>query len=142
MDIEEFEYSNDINSSDNNYSSQLIHKKKHSNNKSKFKFNFFPNKKITIAIYSFFLIAATICIILNLIYNNKINILNSLENNSKDTLNKIPECDIGYKLENDECVINYSFKAVYETYKDIEQIDLARTLSPEMVLELIIEGEK
>lgn len=84
----------------------------------------------------------TLCIILNLIYNNKLNVLNSLENNSKDTSNKLPECDIGYKLQNNECVINYSFKAIYETYKDIEQIDFAKTLSPEMILELIIDGEK
>ena len=142
MDIEELEYSNDINNRDNSYSSRLIQKKKHLKNKSKFNFNFLPNKKITIAIYSFFLIAVTICIILNLIYNNKINILNSLENNAKDTSNKLPECDIGYKLQNNECIINYSFKAVYETYKDIEQIDLTKNLSPEMVLELIIDGER
>ena len=142
MDIEEFEYSNDINNNDNNYSPRLIHKKKHLKKESKFNFNCIPNKKITIAIYSFFLIAVTLCIILNLIYNNKINVLNSLENSSKDTSNKLPECDIGYKLQNNECVINYSFKALYETYKDIEQIDFAKTLSPEMILELIIDGEK
>ena len=69
MDIEELEYSNDINNRDNSYSPRLILKKNHLKNKSKFNFNFLPNKKITIAIYSFFLIAVTICIILNLIYN-------------------------------------------------------------------------
>ena len=59
-----------------------------------------------------------------------------------EEINQCSNCNIGYKLENGKCVINYSFKATYETFKDIEQINFTKTLSPEMILDLIIDGEK
>ena len=132
MNIEQFEYSDDI----SNNSEQLISTRKKKNKKKQFNIN--PNK---IAFYSIFFITIIVIILLNKIYNKK-NITNTLESNSKDGSLHSNECDIGYKLENGKCVINYSFKATYETFKDIEQINFTKTLSPEMILDLIIDGEK
>ena len=63
----------------------------------------------------------------------------SLEKNEKDkSLNQ--ECDIGYKLVDGKCVVNYSFKAEYDTFRDIEQVELIKEVGPEAIKELIIDG--
>ena len=104
------------------------------NKKTKINFNI---KKFSI--FSIFLITIFAFIILYNIYP-KVNYKEfSLEKNEKDkSLNQ--ECDIGYKLVDGKCVINYSFKAEYDTFRDIEQVELIKEIGPEAIKELIIDG--
>ena len=42
-------------------------------------------------------------------------------------------CNTGYKLNNGKCYLNYSFKAIYESYKDNEKIKLINNLQYNIV---------
>ena len=106
------------------------------NKKSKTNFNL---KKISI--FSIFLITILAFILLyNLNPNFNYNIF-TLENNNKSPISE-QKCEIGYKLVDGKCLINYSLKAGYTVQKDIEKVDLIKINNPEAILELIIEGEK
>ena len=105
------------------------------NKKSKYNFDF---KKISI--YSIFLITLIAFIILyNLNPNINYNKFTKEENDKKELANK---CEIGYKLVDNKCVINYSVKAEYKTFKDEELTELIKIQKNEAILELIINGEK
>jgi hypothetical protein len=106
------------------------------NKKSKTNFNL---KKISI--FSIFLITILAFILLyNLNPNFNYNIF-TLENNNKSPISE-QKCEIGYKLVDGKCLINYSLKAGYTVQKDIEKVDLIKINNPEAILELIIEGKK
>jgi len=58
----------------------------------------------------------------------------------KETKNCL-ECSLGYKLSEGECIINFSFKAIYVTKKRNENINLINNL-PNDIIEMIIDGKK
>ena len=106
------------------------------NKKSKTNYNL---KKISI--FSIFLLTILAFIFLyNLSPNFNPNIF-TLENSNKSPISE-QKCEVGYKLVNGKCVINYSLKASYVIQKDIEQVELIKLNNPEAILELIIEGKK
>ena len=133
MEIEQMDVDENI---DSNNLSYPINAKSKKTKKSKYNFNF---KKISL--YSIFLLTIFAFIILyNL--NPKINPDKVvLEKNNKENKANI-RCDVGYKLVDGKCVINYSLKASYVIQKDIEQVELIKLNNPEAILELIIEGKK
>ena len=52
------------------------------------------------------------------------------------------QCHLGYKLVNGACVLNYSFKAVYQTESRYENVDLYYgSFSSKQLKEMIIDGE-
>ena len=53
--------------------------------------------------------------------------------------NECIECNIGYKLENDKCVLNYSFKAIYKQNIINERIKLINIGS---ISQMIVDGRK
>ena len=55
--------------------------------------------------------------------------------------NKCLKCSFGYKLLDGECVINYSFKAIYVTKKINENIKLINNI-PNDITEMIIDGKE
>ena len=54
---------------------------------------------------------------------------------------KCLKCSLGYKLLEGECLINYSFKAIYATNKRNENINLVNNL-PNDIEEMIIDGKE
>ena len=127
LDIDEKIESNDL--------SHPINAKSKRNKKSKLNINF---KKLSI--FSIFLITIFAFVILYNFYPQINHHEFTLEKNEKSE-NKANECELGYKLVDGKCVINYSFKAEYETHKDNEKMELTESLKPEVILELIIDGE-
>ena len=70
------------------------------------------------------------------------------ENNEKDKCityneNKTEciDCDLGYKLYEGECIINYSFKAIYATKKRKENIYLINYI-PNDIIEMVVDGKE
>ena len=55
--------------------------------------------------------------------------------------NKCLECSFEYKLSEGECIINYSFKAIYATKKINENIKLINNI-PNDITEMIIDGKE
>ena len=53
--------------------------------------------------------------------------------------NECIECNIGYKLENGKCILNYSFKAIYKQINKNERTNLIHKGS---IIEMIIDGKK
>ena len=131
MEIEQFEIDENI---DSNNLSNPINAKSNKNKKSKFNFNL---KKISI--FSIFLLTIIAFFIL---YNLNPNLNHNefvLEKNTKEQkINK--RCEPGYKLVNGECVINYSFKAEYKTHKEMEEVEFVKTVPPEAIKELLVDG--
>ena len=132
MEVEQLDIDENIESND---LSHPINAKSKGNKKSKLNINF---KKLSI--FSIFLITIFAFVILYN-FNPQINHHEfTLEKNEKSE-NKANECELGYKLVDGKCVINYSFKAEYEIHKDNEKMELTKSLKPEVILELIIDGE-
>ena len=78
----------------------------------------------------------------NLKYFDKRILIEEKENciffNEKE--NKCIKCSIGYKILNGECLINYSFKAIYHTDKRNENVNLINFL-PIDLIEMIIDDK-
>ena len=53
--------------------------------------------------------------------------------------NECIECNIGYKLENDKCILNYSFKAIY---KQINKSERTNLININLIKEMIIDGKE
>ena len=93
-----------------------------------------------ISIYSIFAVTlVTFIILYNLYPNINYNIFTKEENDKKNLNNN---CEIGYKLVDGKCVINYTFKAEYKTFKENEESELIKIQNEEAISELIINGEK
>ena len=59
-----------------------------------------------------------------------------------DSINKqCSKCDTGYKLINGKCLINYSFKAIYNTKNINIEIKLINSTFVENIIEMIIDDE-
>ena len=56
------------------------------------------------------------------------------------TSNNCMSCNTGYKLNNGKCYLNYSFKAIYESYRDNEKIKLINNL-PCNIVEMTVNRE-
>ena len=56
--------------------------------------------------------------------------------------NECSSCNIGYKLINGKCIINYSFIAKYRTYGINQNIKLIYSDYKDNIIELIIDNEK
>ena len=132
MEVEQLDIDENIESND---LSHPINAKSKRNKKSKLNINF---KKLSI--FSIFLITIFAFVILYNFYPQINHHEFTLEKNEKSE-NKANECELGYKLVDGKCVINYSFKAEYEIHKDNEKMELTKSLKPEVILELIIDGE-
>ena len=98
------------------------------------------NSKINLMILFTLIIA--FCLFFIIYINNKSSINKNMEFNSK-ILNNINEskCPLGYKLIDNNCIINYSFKAKYFTNSDNEKIILFRNVSFD-IIEIIIDEKK
>ena len=57
--------------------------------------------------------------------------------------NKCSKCNIGYKLENGKCIVNYSFKAIYFVDPSPnKRVSLISQNYPGKIKEIIIDGDK
>ena len=132
MEMEEIETDNKLD--------QPINKKK-SQKKSKNKSSF-SKKLATFTLFSITLISFFLFIYYNkrAIYN-----LNSLEKNEKAEGSKIlgeSPCKPEMPNQEGECITNYSFKAIYKTFKEEGKIQLINSIDLKIVKEMIIEGKK
>lgn len=53
--------------------------------------------------------------------------------------NECKSCNLGYKYENGQCIVNHHFKATFITTKNNEKIKLAQQLFP-FIQEMIVDG--
>ena len=58
-----------------------------------------------------------------------------------DQYNYCDSCNPGYKLENGACIINYSFKTLYQTQKENQRVNLLGEFKF-IIEEMIIDGKK
>ena len=58
-----------------------------------------------------------------------------------DQYNYCDSCNPGYKLENRACIINYSFKTLYQTQKENQRVNLLGEFKF-IIEEMIIDGKK
>ena len=68
--------------------------------------------------------------------------ISEIEKNSSYDMKDInvgANCDIGFKLENGKCILNYSFKAIYKTHKSEETVVLIHKNYINEIIELIID---
>ena len=99
-----------------------------------------------IAIGAIFVITLFAFVFFNYLNNNNLNNSISLEKNEKNENQKLSntdnKCEPGYKLENGNCVINYSFKATYKIYNKDKLIPLIHSIKSEGIKEMYVNGEK
>ena len=113
MEIEQMDIDETI---DSNNLSYPINAKSKKNKKSKFNFDF---KKISIfSIFFLTIIAFIVLYNLNPTLNPTKFILEKNEKEKKEII----RCDVGYKLVDGKCVINYSFKAKFKAQRDMEEV--------------------
>ena len=55
-----------------------------------------------------------------------------------EEINKCAKCNIGYKLENGKCILNYSFRAIYFANSD-KQVNLIHSNYKDKIKEIIID---
>ena len=102
------------------------------------------NKKLL----AFTLITIAFIIFIILAYLNQKGNINSkiFEKNVKSNRKKLSdlenECKPGYKSVDGNYKINYSFKAIYITYNDDENIKLIQSIDSKDIKELIVEEKK
>ena len=56
--------------------------------------------------------------------------------------NECSSCNLGYELKNGKCILNYSFKAIYHTNKENENIFLFSNFALENINQMIIDGKE
>ena len=131
MEIEQMDIDETI---DSNNLSHPINAKSKKNKKSKFNFDF---KKISIfSIFFLTIIAFIVLYNLNPTLNPTKFILEKNEKEKKEII----RCDVGYKLVDGKCVINYSFKAEFKTQRDMEEVEFIKTVHEDAIKELIVDG--
>ena len=131
MEIEQMDIDETI---DSNNLSHPINAKSKKNKKSKFNFDF---KKISIfSIFFLTIIAFIVLYNLNPTLNPTKFVLEKNEKEKKEII----RCDVGYKLVDGKCVINYSFKAEFKTQRDMEEVEFIKTVHEDAIKELIVDG--
>ena len=73
--------------------------------------------------------------------NSDISEIEKKSSNDKNDINVGVNCNIGFKLENGKCILNYSFKAIYKTHKNEETIILIHKNYINEIIELIIDNK-
>jgi len=137
MEVEQFEM-DEIES--NNKLSQPIFKKKNSKKKKKDS----NSKKLIIG--TIFTITLIAFIFLNYINGKNLNLNKTIEKNEKSedqlSLENNNGCEVGYKLIGDKCVVNYSFKATYITFKNDDIITLQKLFKSDKLKEMLVNGKE
>ena len=59
-----------------------------------------------------------------------------------EATNTCVACELGYKLEDGECILYHSFKAVYKTDKKDQKINLIAYFGKYDILDIMIDGAK
>ena len=108
-------------------------------------FSIFKKYKISILIFGFLLL---ICIIICIcIYLSKDNILERCEEGVEEKCltcvdNKCLDCNLGYKLIEGKCILNYSFKSIYFTSSNNTNINLLYKDYLSNIIEMNIDGQR